>query len=111
MPATSGQALSAGRLTTITDSGAFYFDPTDAAQYGKAVGITGSAVGIGDAVEVHCNGVVPLVGAGFTPGQRFWAGPNGTLLTSPPSSGLVVPVGYAIDADNLFVQIESYLEW
>lgn len=103
--------LSAGRLITLDDTGARYFDPTTVLSYGKAVGVTNNAALAGDIVQITTIGPVVLAGMGYTPGQRFWAGPNGTLVTTPPSSGLVVPVGYAIDADTLNVQIESYLVW
>ncbi len=103
--------LSAGRLITVEDDGAHYYDPTTVSSYGKAVGVTNNAAIAGDTVEITTIGPVVLAGMGYTPGQRFWAGPNGTLVTTPPTTGLVVPVGYAIDADTLNVQIESYLEW
>jgi len=108
---TAGQPLSAGRLVTATPAGAFYYDPTDLTQYGKLIGITKAAANMGDAVTIATIGAVTLVGIGFTAGSRFWAGPNGTLLTSPPVSGLVVPVGYAIDTDTMNLQLGSYLEF
>jgi len=106
----AGQAVSAGRLVTVTAAGAFYFDGTDLAEYGKLVGITKNAAALGDTVNVAVSGEVTLVGAGYTPGARFWAGVNGTLLTTPPVTGMIIPVGYAIDADNINIQITSYLE-
>lgn len=108
---TAGQSLSAGRLVTATPAGAFYYDPTDLTQYGKLIGLTKAAATISDAVTIATIGEVLLVGIGFTPGNRFWAGPNGTLLTSPPTSGLVVPVGYAVDSDTINLQLGSYLEF
>ena len=79
--------------------------------YGKAVGVTKHAAAASAQIAIQVSGPVDLVGAGFTPGARFWAGINGNLITSSPVAGMVVPVGYAVDADTLFVQIESYLEW
>lgn len=110
--ATAGQALSAGRLVTLdTSEQAVYYDSTTVASYGKAVGVTTTAVASGSTATITVIGRVSLVGAGMTPGQRFWAGPNGTLVTTPPTTGVVVPVGYAVDSDTLFVQLGSYLEW
>jgi hypothetical protein len=107
---TASAALSAGRLVTVDENGAAYYDPSDTALYGKAVGITKHAAAAAALIDVVAAGKVDLVGAGYTPGTKFWAGPNGTLVSTAPTSGLIVPVGYAIDADTLFVQIESYLE-
>lgn len=103
-------SLSAGRLVTVDENGATYFDPSDVSLYGKAVGITKHAAVATAQIDIVAAGKVELVGAGYTPGSKFWAGPNGTLVSTAPVSGLIVPVGYAIDADTLFVQIESYLE-
>jgi hypothetical protein len=108
---TAGEALSAGRIITLaTDGKAYYYNP-DLAGYGKAVGMTSHAAIAGADIIIVVIGPVTLVGAGFTPGQRHWAGTNGTLLTTPPVSGVIVPIGYAVDADVFNVQIESYLEW
>lgn len=107
---TAATPLSAGRLVTVDDTGATYYDPSDLSLYGKAVGITKHAAAAAGMIDVVAAGKVDLVGAGYTPGTKFWAGPNGTLVSTAPVTGLIVPVGYAIDADTLFVQIESYLE-
>lgn len=107
---TASAPLSAGRLVTVDENGAAYYDPTDLSLYGKAVGITKHAAAALSPIDVVAAGKVELVGAGYTPGTKFWAGPNGTLVTTAPVSGMIIPVGYAFDADTLFVQIESYLE-
>lgn len=107
---TAATAIGAGRVVTLLPDGAHYFDPT-IPNYGKAVGVSKHAAGAGDDLAIALIGPVVLVGAGYTPGARFWAATNGTLTTTPPTAGVVVPVGYAVDADTLLVQFESYLEW
>lgn len=105
----AGQALSAGRVVTITPLGAFYFNGNDVSQYGLAVGVTANAAALGDGVTVSLIGPLDLVGAGYTPGVRFWAGTNGVLVTTPPVSGMAVVVGYAVDSDTINIQLGSYL--
>lgn len=107
---TAAEPISAGRIVTLEPDGAHYFNP-DLAGYGKAVGMSKHAAAAGADLAITTIGPVDLVGAGFPPGQRYWAGANGTLLTTPPVTGIVVPIGYAPDADTFNVQIESYLVW
>lgn len=108
---TAAVAIGAGRVVTLESDGAHYYDPTTTAGYGKAVGVSKHAAAANGDLAIALIGPVTLVGAGFTPGTRFWAAANGMLTSTPPTNGLVVPVGYAVDADTLFVQFESYLEW
>lgn len=107
--AIAGEAISAGRVVTLTPTGAFYFDGDDVSQYGLAVGVSANAAALGGNVTVGLIGPLLLVGIGFTPGNHFWAGTNGTLLTAPPATGMAVPVGYAIDSDTINIQVGLYL--
>lgn len=107
--AVAGEAVSAGRVLTITPAGAFYFDGDDISQYGYAVGVSANAAVLGDDVTIGLIGPLLLTGIGFTPNARFWAGTNGTLLTTPPVTGMIVPIGYAVDSDTLNIQVGSYL--
>lgn len=107
---TTAEAIGAGRVVTLLPDGAHYYDPT-VPNYGKAVGVSKHAAAAGADLAIALIGPVSLIGAGYTPGTRFWAATNGMLTSTPPVTGVVVPVGYAVDADTLFVQFESYLEW
>lgn len=108
--AIAGQAVSAGRLVTMTGANSVtYFDATNVAHYGKAVGVTMHAASNGAQVKIGVVGPVDLVGIGYVTGTRFWAGPNGTLVSTPPATGMVIPVGYAVDSNTLHVQLGSYL--
>ncbi len=100
---TAAQAVSALRVVTMTGPGVVPFEPT-AANAGLVLGVTRTAASGGQAVAVVTSGT--LEGAsGLTPGAVYYAGPGGTLTTTQPTTGLLVAIGYAADADTFVVQV------
>lgn len=65
-----------------------------------------SATAPGQIIRVQSSGELTNLGWSFTPGDRLFLGANGAIITNVSSSGLVVPLGHAKDADTIFIDIE-----
>lgn len=104
---TAFETISALRVVTQTANGAELFDPaTDAGVFG----VSTTAATAGNDVTVQTTGLIASPGAGLTPGEWYYAGPSGTLVTPAPLSGPVIPIGYAADADSLIVRVGDLIE-
>lgn len=100
--ATALTTISAFRVVTLSAAGAALYEPIDGNQ-GLATAMSSTAATAGNLVNVHNSGIIPMTGAGMTPGQVYYAGPNGVPTTVKPTSGLVFQVGQAIDADTFAI--------
>lgn len=105
-----GEPISAGRAVTIEDDTAWLYDATDLGMYGRLAGISATAAStIGNDITVVPAGVIEGM-SGLTPDARYYANGAAGQLGTVPGSVLVAPVGYAVDADTLFVAIDTQLE-
>lgn len=85
-------------------------DPTDTANYDLCVGVAKTSALTGETVQVVTSGEVDQAGWGLTPAAIYFAGPNGTITTSPPVSGLLQRVGVAKDPDTLILDLDDPIE-
>lgn len=69
-----------------------------------------SAAGANETVDVICQGLLVVPGGIFTPGTQYFAGPNGTLVSTPPTSGTLFMVAVAKSATQLIVNIAEGVE-
>lgn len=105
---TAGQNLSSGNLLMLGDDARVYKnDPTDEANYGRAIGFAKMAVVTGEDEEVITEGVYVEGGFGLTPGAVYYAGLNGSITATPPEAGMSQVVGVAKDADTLVIEIQE----
>lgn len=105
----AGEPIGAGRAITIEDDQAWLFDATDLGSYGRLAGISATAAStIGNDVTVVPAGLLNL--GGLTPDARYYASGAAGQISTVPGLVLVAPVGYAVDADTLFVAIDTQLE-
>ena len=85
-------------------NGVIPFEPLDSNIH-LIAGVSSNEASIGQNSLCVSHGIV-VNGSSFTPGP-YYAGPAGTLLTSPPSSGLVLQIGYAISSDTMIISIQQ----
>jgi hypothetical protein len=102
----AGENLSGGRIVRILNEKAVYYDPDDSSCTGTVLGITRQAALLGDSVEVQISGICYLPGQGFVPGTRYYAGPNGTIVSSA-NSLIVQSVGHSISTEKLVINFQS----
>ncbi len=111
--AVSSESISAVRVVrTLSDGRVALYSPTAAAGIAPS-GISQQAGNLGEELEVVVSGVLTMVGAGFTPGARYWVKASGVLTaTFAEVAGLenIVEVGVALDTDHLAVRIDQGLE-
>lgn len=101
--ATAGQSISSGRAVVVRSGLLYYFDPTNAADYGRIIGISITAGSIGNTINVQRYGIATMVGWGLTPDARYFASTNGQLSTTP-NAAMTYPVGFAKGVNELFIQ-------
>ncbi|MEM9652251.1 MAG: hypothetical protein AAGA65_09165 [Actinomycetota bacterium] len=99
----AAETISALRVVAMVDGKAVLYQPDGSTP--DVFGVTRTAAAVGDQVIVVPDGVVDSPGAGLTPAATYWAGVNGTLVDTPPTSGVLLVIGYAADADSLVVQV------
>jgi hypothetical protein len=104
---TAGQNLSSGRIVSMIDDVIVYFDPTDEGFAGNVLGIAKTAALEGDDVSVVTDGIFELVGLGLTPGLKYYAGPNGSVISNPSGLKVVQSIGTALTSNKLKISISS----
>lgn len=80
------------------------FSATDTSLVGRNVGFTTGAASDGGDLSVRTHG--PLEGfSGLIPDALYYAGAAGAITATPPTANLLVPVGFALTATKLFINI------
>lgn len=110
LTAEAGSALSSGRVVTVLNGIATYFDPNNDDMYGLAVGLTKTSANIGDQVGIKSFGKFYESGLNLTAGQLYFAGVNGTLVLSPLNLVINQPIGMALDEDSILINIQNSIE-
>lgn len=107
---TAGEALGGHRVVMIDSDTAIYFDPSDEENAGRVLGLTSSAASLGESVNVVSMGKLNNPGWSLTPGTVYYASSTGNITSTPPSTGISIRVGVAVDSDTLDVHIsEPYI--
>jgi len=106
----AGEALSAGRVVVITGGSAFYFQPTNPAHKGMAVGITTtSASTVGASVSIQLSGSVTDGSLPSLTNAQYWVGANGVVQTTPPSTGIAQKAGIGLGAHTLLIDFSTQI--
>ena len=104
---TAGASLSALRAVTTNSSGEAVYASTDPLGNAQVVGITMGAASSGAQVGVKTFGPISDASWNWTKGPVF-LGTNGALTQTAPSGGaIIVQVGRALTATQLFVDVET----
>ena len=101
-----GEAIGSGFLIYISGANAFKYSQNNLSLYDSIVGITNQSGNTGDVVEVILNGMCNQVG-GLTPGTQYYASNSGLLVSSIPVTGIVQPVGVAITASSISINLQK----
>lgn len=86
----AGQNLSTGRVVIIDDLEAFYFQNTNSAHVGRAIGITTTSATTGNNVTIQVSGVVQDAAFGFTADKTVWVGADGEIFDTQPGTGVII---------------------
>lgn len=93
----ASENLGGHRLISLTG---FYAQPENSDLFG---GISQSAVVTGDTVELVRYGVIEEGSWNWTPNAPIFSGPNGILTQTPPTTGIVRRVAWAMDETKINV--------
>lgn len=100
----AGQNLSTGRVVIIDDLEAFYFQNTDSAHIGRAIGITTTSATTGNNVTIQVSGVVQDAAFGFTADRTVWVGADGEIFDTQPVTGVIIQkAGVAAEDKKLLI--------
>lgn len=104
----AGETLSTGRVVVITGGSAFYFQPSNPAHKGRALGITTSSAGsIGATVTIQISGIVTDAAFPALSNVQYWVGTNGVVQTTLPSSGNLQKAGIGVAASTLLIDFST----
>lgn len=105
---TAGENLSSGNLVMLGADGKVYRnDPTLEANYGRAIGFAVQAVLTNQPVTIVTEGQYSQAGFGLSTGAVYYAGPAGSIISTPPASAIYQQVGVARAANILLIEIQE----
>lgn len=73
----------------------------------KVIGITETAVTVGNTVEVLFLGNLKDAAFSFTAGGTLFLGSSGVITQTSPTSGFIVKGGYAAASDEVFISVQQ----
>jgi hypothetical protein len=92
----------------MCDAGkAVHFDPTDTSNIRKHLGFANNDASVNTTVMVYHDGVIVFSGWGLTPDAVYYATTDGNITTTPPSTGIKMAVGVAIDSNSLKIEFSE----
>lgn len=103
----AGAAITAQRVVMLSGGKVVHFDPADQANIGKVVGLSKNAAVLDAPVTVVQEGIIVSSGFGLTTDEVYYAGPNGTISITEPTSGIFQRVGAAISSGSLKVEFSE----
>ena len=93
--------LGGHRVVTITG---FYAEPSDS---NIIAGVTKAAAISGSFVEITSKGLMTEPSWNWTPNAAIFVGPNGTLTQSPPTSGFIRRIAWAISSTSINIDLSQ----
>ncbi len=105
----AGEVLGYPRLVVSDIGKVKLFDPASSPQ-GNVIGFTAHSAALDAPVSVLIAGIVKYTGWGLTPDVPYFGIASGLISTSAPASGIIQPVGIAIDADSLLINFTAAIE-
>lgn len=103
---TAGQNINAFQGIAVRGDGLAYIaDAGTVADAGRFVGISVTSATTGNPVQFQQNGIINNNGFLFTPGETVYLGLSGALVQTPGTGLFELPVGVAISASELAVEI------
>lgn len=105
----AGETISALRVVYEIDGRVFYLDAGDAEHIDLLLGITLTAAGTGETVNVQRSGAIDDAAWSWQPG-RVWLGSDGSLTQTPPADGFAVLIGAAVSATRITLNIQDAIQ-
>ena len=102
----AGEPITAPSVVIINNGLAYKYQLTNNISYDTKIGLAINSANIGSSVTVVMVGKANVVGS-FVQNSVYFAGVNGILTTTAPTSGVSLQVGVAIDTDNLLVDFKN----
>lgn len=103
MSLVAGEILGGHRAVRINAAGKVIY--ADHSVSPSVIGVSRHAAVADATVTVVAAGPLDEPGWTWTPGESVFLGPAGALTQDVPASGWVVPIGYAISATRLLIEI------
>lgn len=100
----SGMAISAHRAIVVIGNKVYHFDKDNVTHYNKCIGFSIQSVNINTLVEVAIDGVIDT-GISLLDGALYYAGVDGFLTITAPTTGIVQGVAIAVSTSKLLVKI------
>ena len=105
----AGDNISALRVVWENEFGVVKtLDSSDTAHACMLAGLTVTAADANSVIYVQRGGVVDASGLGLDPGC-VWAGTNGQLTQTPPTTGLDIFVGMAVAPGRLYLSLNEVI--
>lgn len=99
----SGQRV----ITTDENGGAIYADKDTSSHVGRVLGISMNAAMIGALVVVKTFGEFSEPTWNWNAGDPIYLGANGTLTQTPPNTGFLLEVAFALTSTSIFISIKQ----
>lgn len=105
----AGETLNAARAVVASGGKVYRFNPNDATHMRGIVGFTKTSAVAGAMVEVVFAGFFEDVGLSLSPDAPVFAGSNGVLSTTPPSSGIIACVGTSVSNKKFLISFKNLI--
>lgn len=105
--AEAGETISAGRCVVWNAGKVYKFNPSDPSHMRGVLGLTKTSALPGSVVEIVIAGPLNDAGFAFSGDVQLFAGAGGVVTQTPPSSGVVAPIGFSMGTNTVFVNINS----
>ena len=100
--------LNGNRVVTLDASGeAIFADSSTLAHRDKVLGITTGAAVLGGDATIQTYGELTEPSWAWTAGEPVYLGLTGLLTQTPPTTGFLQRMGFAVVATKLFIDIDS----
>lgn len=101
----AGQALGGHRMVVLQAGAAVYADADTVAHAGLVLGMTTGAAAPGEAATVRTGGELTEPSWAWTADQPLYLRNAGQIGHTPPASGFVLPVGFALSPTTIFLAV------
>jgi hypothetical protein len=99
-----GEVIPAHRAVVIINDSLYLFDNTNLSHYNRCVGFSNQAGNINDLIDVVISGEV-TTGFPVINGAIYYAGLAGSLVTTPPSTGIMQSIAIATTTNKLLLKL------
>jgi hypothetical protein len=104
---TAGETISAGKAVYADTSTVVKLSDHSVVARQKCIGIAKTAATAGNPLEVIVDGTfTDAIFSGFTLNEPVFVGTSGTLTQTPPTSGVLLEIGYYLGENKIEVEIK-----